>query len=197
MGIAQLVECRTCGQKIASSDPGRSSRRMFFSRVNFLCWLLLVVLFSLMLLQWHVKDSRDFAKSAGGSSHLNVHTPVTQPSRSGMTILFRHGVRTCQGNEFTRNFSGNVRPQSSQLSHCGLILTYSMELLCMKWSSLKRKRKKRIQVGIWSQSSPKSLYVRNKLLHMKTSWTAGFAEEKILRVQLVKFIRKSGKYFLC
>ena len=32
-----LVEQRTCDRKVASSNPGRSSERIFFSRVNFMC----------------------------------------------------------------------------------------------------------------------------------------------------------------
>ena len=38
-----LVECWTLDRKITSSNPSRSGRRIFFSRVNFLCWLLLLV----------------------------------------------------------------------------------------------------------------------------------------------------------
>ena len=36
-GIAQRVERRTRDRKVAGSSPGMSGRRMFFSRVNFLC----------------------------------------------------------------------------------------------------------------------------------------------------------------
>ena len=42
MGIAQWLECQTRDQKIAGLSPGRSSRRILFSRVNFLCWLIWV-----------------------------------------------------------------------------------------------------------------------------------------------------------
>ena len=35
-----LVECQTRDQKVARSNPGRSSRRIFFSWVNFLWWFL-------------------------------------------------------------------------------------------------------------------------------------------------------------
>ena len=35
-----LVERRTRDRKVASSNLGRSGRRIFFSRVNFVCWLL-------------------------------------------------------------------------------------------------------------------------------------------------------------
>ena len=39
-GIAQWLERRTRDWKVASSNPRRSGGRIFFSRVNFLCWLL-------------------------------------------------------------------------------------------------------------------------------------------------------------
>ena len=69
-----------------------------------------------VLLQWHVKDPSDSAKSAGCRFHLNTHTPLIRQSRSGLTMLSRHSVGTCQGNEVTCNSSGNSRPQSSQFA---------------------------------------------------------------------------------
>ena len=61
----------------------------------------------LVLPQWHVKDTGHSAKRAGGRLHLNTHTPLTQRSRSGLTLpLSRHSVvtypetsshATCQG----------------------------------------------------------------------------------------------------
>ena len=65
---------------------------------------------------WHVKDSGHFAKSAGGRSHLNMHTPLTKQSWSERTILSRHSVGTYRANKFTCNSSGNTQPQSSQLT---------------------------------------------------------------------------------
>ena len=38
-GIAQWLECQTCDWKVASSNPCRCGRRIFLSRVDFLCWL--------------------------------------------------------------------------------------------------------------------------------------------------------------
>ena len=64
-----------------------------------------------LLLQWHIKDPRHSAKSAGGRFHLTTHTPLTQRCRSGLTVLSRHSVGTYQGHELTRNSSGNARPQ--------------------------------------------------------------------------------------
>ena len=39
-GIAQWLERRTRERKVAGSNPDRSGGGIFFSRVNFLCWLL-------------------------------------------------------------------------------------------------------------------------------------------------------------
>ena len=40
-GVAQWLERRTLDRKVPGSSPGRSGGRIFFSRVNFLCWPLL------------------------------------------------------------------------------------------------------------------------------------------------------------
>ena len=39
-GIAQWLECWTRDQKVLGSNPCRSGGRIFFSKVDFLCWLL-------------------------------------------------------------------------------------------------------------------------------------------------------------
>ena len=39
-GIAQWLQRQTCDWKVAGSYPRRSGGRIFFSRVDFLCWLL-------------------------------------------------------------------------------------------------------------------------------------------------------------
>ena len=44
-GIAQWLEHQTHDLKVPGSSPGRSGGRIFFSRVNFLCWLLFRYLF--------------------------------------------------------------------------------------------------------------------------------------------------------
>ena len=74
-------------RKVASSNPGRSGGRIFFSRVNFVCWLLFGVRSNLVLLQRHVKDLGHSAKSAGGRLHLNAHT--SWPNEVGMGWLCR------------------------------------------------------------------------------------------------------------
>ena len=85
----------TCDQKVVSSNPGKRSRTAFFFRNNFVCSLLLSVFSTSVLPQWHVKDPGHSEKSAGGRLHLNMHTPLTQWSPSGLTMpLSRHSVGT-------------------------------------------------------------------------------------------------------
>ena len=84
--VACWFESQIHDRKVASSDPGRGGRRIFLSRVNFVCWLLFGVHSIPVLLQWHVKDPGHFAKSADGRLHLNTHTTLTQQSRSGLTM---------------------------------------------------------------------------------------------------------------
>ena len=61
-GIACQLERRTRDRKVASWNPGRSSRRIFFCRVKFVCWLLFGVRSTPVLPQWHVKDPGHSAK---------------------------------------------------------------------------------------------------------------------------------------
>ena len=72
----------------------------FSPPVNFVCWLLVLVLFSVHFIP-DTAVARKYpghsAKSAGGRLHLNTHTPLTQQSWSGMTMpLSRHSVGTYQ-----------------------------------------------------------------------------------------------------
>ena len=90
-----------------SWNPSRSGGRIFFSRVNSVCWLLFSLFSVPVLPQWHVKDPGPSAKSIGGRLYLNTHAPLTQSSQSGLTMLLsRHNVgtypetslhATCQG----------------------------------------------------------------------------------------------------
>ena len=72
--------------------------------------------FSPHLPQRHIKKKKagHSAKSAGGRFHLNMHTPLTQWSQSGLTMLSRQSVGTYYRN--THSSSGNTRPHSSQLA---------------------------------------------------------------------------------
>ena len=109
-----LLKRRARDRKVASSNPGRSGRRMFFSRVKF------GVRSTPVPSQWHVKDPGHSAKNAGGRLHLNKHAPLTQRSRSGLT---RHSMGTCQ-EKSSHAFHQRTLSHSllSTLSQCGLIL---------------------------------------------------------------------------
>ena len=122
--IACWSERRTRDRKVASSNPGRSGGRIFFSRVNFACWLLFGVRSTPVLPQWHVKDPSHSAKSAGGRLHINTHTPLTQRSCSGLTMpLSRHCVGTYPKTSSHAACQGTFgHSRLSSLSHCGLIL---------------------------------------------------------------------------
>ena len=79
---------RTLGS--SSEDSGfdcRQDRRetFFFSRVNFLCWLLFSVCSTPMLLKWHVKEPGHSAQRASGRLHIGTRTPLTQRRRTGLT----------------------------------------------------------------------------------------------------------------
>ena len=111
-----MVERGIRDRKVASSSPGRGGGRNFFSSVNFVCRLFFGVRSTPVLPQWHVKDPGHSAKSAGGMIHINTHTPLSQRSRSGPTMLSRYSVETHQGNDPAGNSAGNTRPQSSQLA---------------------------------------------------------------------------------
>ena len=132
-GRACWLECRTRDQKVASSNLGRSSRRIFFSRVNFVCWLLFDVRATPVLQQWHVKDPGHSAKSAGGRLHLNTHTPLTRESPSGLTMpLSRQSVGIYQETSSHATHQGTLsHSHHSALSHWGLILALRVELVCV------------------------------------------------------------------
>ena len=132
--IACWLEHRTHGDdwKVVSSNPWRSSRRIFFSRVNFVGWLLFSVRSTLGLPQRHVKDHSHSAKSAGGRLHLNTHTSLTHWSRSGLTMLLSRqivGIYQEMSSHTTYLRTLSYRHLSS-LSHCGLILAQRVELVC-------------------------------------------------------------------
>ena len=61
-GIARWLEHQTCDWKVAGSNPCRSGRRVFFSRVNFLCWLLFRYLFHPRVTTVACKRSRSFCQ---------------------------------------------------------------------------------------------------------------------------------------
>ena len=121
--IACWLERQTRDKKIVSSNPGRSCGRIFFSKVNSVCWLLFGVCSTPVLSQWHVKDPGHSAKSADGRLHLNMHTSLTQWSRSGLTMpLFKHSVGIYQDMSSHTTHQGTLGyNRLITLSHRGLI----------------------------------------------------------------------------
>ena len=102
---ALLTERWTCDWKVASSNPGRSSRRIFFSRVNFVCWLIQCPFHPSVTAMAH-KRSWSFCQKCSSRLHLKAHTSLTQRSWSGLT--------TVSGNKLTHNSSRNTQ---LELSH--------------------------------------------------------------------------------
>ena len=99
--LEYVADDKTAEQSRTLMNPRKSEasryygRRIFFSRVNFVCWLLFGVRSTPVLPQWYVKDPGHSAKSAGGRLQLNMNIPLTQRSRSGLTMpLSRHSVGT-------------------------------------------------------------------------------------------------------
>ena len=70
--MAELVERRTCDQKVASSNSDRSGRRNVLSKVNFLFWFLFGIRSTPVIVD--VKVPGNLAKSSGGRLHLITHT---------------------------------------------------------------------------------------------------------------------------
>ena len=127
-----LVTAPGSWSKGCEFESGTSGGRIFFSGVNFVCWLLFGVRSTPVLPQWHVKDPGHSAKSVGGRLHLNTHLPLTQQSWSGLTMpLSRHSVWTYQETSSHATRQGILgHSHLSSLSHCGLILAYRVELVC-------------------------------------------------------------------
>ena len=69
-----------------------------------------------MLPQWHVKDTAHTAKSVDGRLHLNTYTLHPKKSEWADYAAVQAECGNLSGNELTRNLSGNIRPQSSQLA---------------------------------------------------------------------------------
>ena len=61
-GIAQWLECRTRDWKVVGSNPCWNGGRIFFSRVDFLCWLLFRYLFHPRVTTVARKRSRSFCQ---------------------------------------------------------------------------------------------------------------------------------------
>ena len=121
---AQLVEQRTRDRRVSGSNPGRSSGGVFFSRVNFQCWLLFGVRSAPVWPQRHIKDLGHSAESAGGRLHISAHT-FFLPNHVGIGWLCCPGI-VGEPNRETNSHATRqktlVHSRLSSLSHRGLIL---------------------------------------------------------------------------
>ena len=144
----------------------------FFSRVNFVCWLLFGVCFTPMLLQWHIKDHDHSAKCAGGRLHLKPHTHTLNPLKLEWAdyAAVQAECGNLSENKLKRNSSGNTQLQSSQLAESlwtdpGL---KSGNSLCKLISTLK-KREKKSAGGEWIvEHSPQILACEEKATTITT-----------------------------
>ena len=168
-----LVKWWSHDRKLVSLNPGRSSGRIFFSRVNFVCWLLFVVCSFPRLWQWHVKDPGHSAKSTGGRLLLNMHTPLTQWSQSWADYAF----------------VGNTWPQSSQLAERlwtdpGLKSGISVHKL------ISTEKKKKRRWGMNGHTSCQNPLTRAKYHHhhLHGDWIA-------LCCRSLLFLRKAARIF--
>ena len=111
-----MVERRTLDRKVASSNPGRSGQRIFFSRVSFVCSLLLGVRSNPMLPAVTRKRSRSFCQKCRWQVTSN-HAYTLDPTKSEWAdyAALQGYCRNLPGNELTCNLLGNIRPESFQL----------------------------------------------------------------------------------
>ena len=138
-----LIERRTRDRKVSSSNPGRSGGRIFFSRVNFVCWLLFGVISTPVLPQWHVKDPSTLIYSHfSWPMTLNKQLPWTtvwaslpvQLSNTSVQLVWREGVKQLsttplnllkQGESWQRPYI-EIRhvKMCEERKHCNVIYTY-------------------------------------------------------------------------
>ena len=139
------VTCMQVLNKVASSSPGRSGGRIFFSRVNFLCSSSFGVRSTPVLQQWHVKDPGYSAKSAGGRLHLHTQTPLTKWKLELADCAVRHSVETYKGKraqtQLVRKHSATV--VSARWAIVDWSWPKKMEAVCASWSPLLKKRRKK------------------------------------------------------
>ena len=76
-GIVQWLKCWTHDWKVTSSSPCRSGGRIFFSRVNFLCWLLFFCPFLPCVTAVARKRSRSFCQKCRWQVTAQTRIPLT------------------------------------------------------------------------------------------------------------------------
>ena len=137
--------------------PAEAAGEFIFPELTF-CADSSVVSSTPVLRQGHVKDPGHSAKSAGGRLQLNTYTPLTQRSRSGLTMPVSRQVwepvrkrATCQGT------LGHSR--LSSLSRCVLGLNSGVRVRQLIFTVNKSAGQARSE---WSNILPESSQARKK-----------------------------------
>ena len=154
-GVAQWLERRTRDRKVAGSNPCWSGGRIFFSRVNFLCWLLFRYPFHPLVTAVARKRPRLSAKSAGGRLPLNTHTPYV------CGFAWSYMVHGCM--VYTER--AEMAAVSCGTSHASAVSTP------LRWIFKKKKKKK------------KKRAIKNYSLmqnHMRAQWVCSRAENSAI-----------------
>ena len=177
-----VVRHRTRDRRVASSNPGRRGGRIFFSRILFLCWLLFGLRSTPVLPQWHVNGPGLSAKSADVRLHLNMHTPFTQQSWSGLIMLFRHSVGTYHWGK--RAHTQLVREHSARVVSARLtIVDWSWPKEWNWWARddlhYKKKKKKKAQAGNESSILPPKTWQARKKPSVITRERGGDREKPV------------------
>ena len=117
------------------------------------------------------------AKCACGMLYLNTRTPMTQQIRSGLTTPLSC-CGNLSGNELTRNFTGNIWPQSSQLAEPLWTDPVTKSGITVRELISTLKKKKKAQTGNeWLYILPKSSQARKMPpvpFYVSKSLTASF-----------------------
>ena len=163
-------------RKVASSSPGRSGGRIFFSRVNFVHWLLSIP-FHPRVTAVGRKRPRSFYQKVQVAGYIwtRIHAPLAEQSRSRLTKLTRDSVGTFQGNGFTRSSSGNAQPQSSRLAeplwtNPGLKSGIGVRELISTKKKKKKKEKEEEKTAQARNDSSKNKQVKKTLFQKRKSW---------------------------
>ena len=116
-GIACWSERRTLDRKVASSNPGWSDGRIFFSRVNFACSLFIRCSFHPRVTAVVRKRLRLFCQKCRWQV-TPKHAYTLDPTKLEWPdcAAIQAECEKLSGNELTCNSSGNTRSQSSQLA---------------------------------------------------------------------------------
>jgi len=111
-GIAQWLERRSRDQEVVGSNPCRSVRRIFFSRVSFLCWLLFRYLFHPRVTAVARKRPRSFCQKCG----WQVTAEYACTLRMWLCMKWLDMVHGCM-----------VYTEYAEMVACGIMLLHGLE----------------------------------------------------------------------